>query len=105
MACTGFVVLSPYDFFALVMTTVVPALPFLVMGSLSVIYAKSISFPGMLGALLGALLAICIPVTMFVVHYGGGANIGAGIVLTYLPFYMLIFVIVGWLIGRQIVRR
>jgi hypothetical protein len=85
-----------------------PGLPFILLGLRPLIGIESFSYPPNIGAFFGALIATIIPYGVLlygsITYSGGGANIGAGLLLLSLPIYLILFMLLGRYIGIKFTK-
>ena len=78
---------------------ILPGLPFIVLAVLGV-FNKNLSQQSLLFMTLAALLVTSASYGQVFVFVGGGANIGAGLMILYSPIAYIAAILIGWAIGE-----
>ena len=78
---------------------ILPGLPFIVLAVLGV-FNNKLTQRSLLFMTLAALLVTSASYGQFFVYVGGGANIGAGLMILYSPIAYIAALSIGWAIGE-----
>ena len=88
---------------------ILPGLPFILLGIASLLFKQPFSIYPFMGAAIGSFLAVSLPYGLLfyssATYTGGGANIGLGLLLLFLPIYLILFTIFGWYIGKYKAKK
>ncbi len=97
------VIFNPFDVVAIevIYGFILPSAPFICLA----ILVSPDNRKSVVGSMVGAIVAICIPYLLLtydmLTHFRGGADIGLGLLLMAMPVYLLLAMSIGWNIHRS----